>query len=208
MSKNWPRTVELAHRQHDVAALRPAARRGRQRAPDHQCDELVLGHLRSRHRGDALPVAHHAHPVGDLHDLDQPVRHVDDADALRLEPLEQAEQVADLVVGQRRGRLVEHEDLDLPRQRLGDLHELALRRAEVAHDGIGRKLQMEVVGELRDGCVHGAPIEQNAAADDLMAEEDVVGHAHRHDEVGFLIDDADAERVAVRRGQGVEGFRR
>ncbi|MFO1055584.1 MAG: hypothetical protein U1E53_01305 [Dongiaceae bacterium] len=57
--------------------------------------------------GDVPAVAQHGDAVGDAADLAHPVGDVDDADAVRLGLLDQAEQAGRLALGQRGGRLVE-----------------------------------------------------------------------------------------------------
>ena len=97
-----------------------------QRATHHQADQIVGRHLRHRARLDRLAVAQHGHAVGDARQLLEPVRDVDERDALRLELRDEREQRGDLAVGQRRGRLVHHDQPRLAHQALRDLGELLL----------------------------------------------------------------------------------
>ena len=68
------------------------ARRGRalgidvlQVAPDHQLDQIIHRHIGDLPGADVAPVFEHGDLIGQLKDFPQPVRNVDDADALRLE---------------------------------------------------------------------------------------------------------------------------
>ncbi len=74
------------------------------------------------------PVAQHGDAVDDLRHLVETVRDVDDADAGSLQVVDHLEQQSRLLLGERGGRLVHDEHFGVQRQRLGDLHHLALRR--------------------------------------------------------------------------------
>ena len=84
----------------------------------------------ARARRDGLAVAQHGDAIGDGKDLLEAVRDVDDADAVRLEQRDDAEQALDLALGQRRRRLVHDDDLRVGADRLGDLDDLLLGHAE------------------------------------------------------------------------------
>ncbi len=80
-------------------------------AADHQLDDRVVG-LRAGGEGlDVAAVAEHRAVVGQLGDLVHAVRDVDDRHALRLELLEQREDLGDVGGRQRRGRFVEDQNL-------------------------------------------------------------------------------------------------
>ena len=77
-------------------------------------------------RGPA--VLEHRDPVADVADLLEPVRDVDDRDALRGQVADDPEQVGHLVVGQHRARLVHDEQPGVLGQRPGHAHDLLGRR--------------------------------------------------------------------------------
>ena len=82
-------------------------------------------------------------------------RHVDDRDTLVAQPPDEPEQPLDLLVGERRGRLVEGEDPDAGLERAHDLDELALGRRElVAHQrsSAGRSRSRSAAGRRRPAC--------------------------------------------------------
>ena len=81
-----------------------------QLAADHQAHDLVLGQLRRRAHRDEPAVAQDGHPVGEAQDLAQAVADVDDGHALVAQAADEREQALDLLVGQRRGGLVEGQD--------------------------------------------------------------------------------------------------
>ena len=82
---------------------------------------------------DESPVAEHRHLVGDLEQLVHFVGDVDDACALSLERADDPEQVLDLAIRQRRGRLIHDQDVGIVRDGLGDLDHLPVGDREVAH---------------------------------------------------------------------------
>ena len=102
--------------------------------------------------------------VGDLLDLVELVADDDRRDALPLEVQDQVEQVIGVLVVERRRRLVEDEQLDALRQRLGDLDELLLADADV-HDLGGRVLlQTDAREQLRRLQVGLVPVDEADAA--------------------------------------------
>ena len=103
-----------------------AARAAADDVGDHRF-QRELGH---RRRDDMLAVAQDRGAVGDAEDLVHAVRDVDDGDALAAQLADIVEQALDLVARQRRGRLVEHQDLAGLRRRLDDLGQLAVAGAE------------------------------------------------------------------------------
>ena len=81
--------------QHHVAERHGSLREDRrQLAADHQADQLGAVDLGHRPRADERAVAQDGHAVGDLRQLLEPVRDVDDADALPPQLADDAEQVA------------------------------------------------------------------------------------------------------------------
>ena len=76
-------------------------------AADHQADDAFLVGVGGRSDIDQLAVAQHRDAVGELDDLVQPVGDVDHRHAIGAQPADNREQALRLVLGQRRGRLVE-----------------------------------------------------------------------------------------------------
>jgi hypothetical protein len=83
--------------------------------------------------------------VRHLHDLAQLVGDQDDRLALRLQSLEDAEQVVGLGRGQHARRLVEDQDVGLAVERLQDLHPLLVADADLLDQRIGIDVQLVVV---------------------------------------------------------------
>ena len=95
------------------------------------------------HARDAA-ILHDRDPVRDLEDLRHAMRDVDDRDALRGEAPDDPEQVAALVDGQRRGGLVEDQELELVRQPLGDLDHLLLTGRQPGHGRARVEVDLEI----------------------------------------------------------------
>ena len=88
-------------------------------------------------------------------------------------------------------RLVEDQQLHVLGERLRDLHELLLADAELTDRGrrvLAQAHPLQQLGRLGVGLV---PVDQ-PAADDLVAEEQVLRHRQGRDEGEFLMDDDDA----------------
>ena len=95
-----------------------------------------------------VAVAQHGDVVADADQLLQPVRDVDDRDALRLEVGDHLEQHLDLGRAKRRGRLVHDQDRGVERHRLGDLDQLLLADPQVLHQHVGPDAGLQPIQEL------------------------------------------------------------
>ena len=104
----------------------------RRLAADDQQDRLVGRRLRDDALAGDLAVAQHDHAVGDLEHLVEPVRDVDHADAAARAGAAAREQPRDLVGGQARGRLVEHQHFGVGGERARDGDQRFLGAAEVS----------------------------------------------------------------------------
>jgi hypothetical protein len=93
---------------------------------DHELDQLAGRHGADLPGGDQLAVLEHAHPVGQLEHLGQPVGDVEHGEAAVDQLAHPGEQRGHLRGGQRGGRLVQHQDARPVGERLGDLHILLL----------------------------------------------------------------------------------
>jgi hypothetical protein len=85
-------------------------------AADHPLDDLVKGDFADRRDvANGLAVAQHDDAVGDLLNLLHLMRDVAHADAVLLELADDPEQLVHFLIGERRGRLIEHEDAGFER---------------------------------------------------------------------------------------------
>ena len=83
-------------------------------AAEHCGEHLAARGARRLEQAGVPPVAKHGDAVGDLEDLVEVVRDVDDRDRLLLEPADDAEDELRLLLGERGGRLVHDQDARPP----------------------------------------------------------------------------------------------
>ena len=174
----------------------PRGKIARQFAAHHQLNHLAPGDSVDRPLAHVAAVAEHHHPVGNRNHLFQPVGDGDDADPLPSEVADDVEQSRGLVTGERRGRLVHHDDPGIERKRLGDLDELLLRRREPSAGHV------EVDVHAQPGEEFCRPLPLLAAGDEarprlLLAEEDVLHGGQPGNERELLVHDGHARRPRV-----------
>src|SRR5262245_45574879 len=102
---------------------------------------------------------------------------------------------------ERRRGFVQDEQLRLDRQRLRDLDDLAFGQTEVFDRRVGRYLQLELIEQFLRPSVKPSPIDQAERAEPprLAPDEDVFGDRQVRRETQFLMHQADAERLGLRR---------
>ena len=102
------------------------------RPADDQPQNLFLGSVGGRHGSAGLAVSQNGDAVGDALHFRQPMRDVDDCRSVPRDRADAVEEAFALGPREELGRLVEHEDLRLERERLGDLEQLPVRNTELA----------------------------------------------------------------------------
>src|SRR5882762_937034 len=108
-----------------------------------------------------------------------------------LEVADDLEQPGSLPVGERRGRLVHHQQPDVGEQRLGDLDHLLYRGGEQPDFYVEVDAHVQVVEELERLPPHrGAVEERRAAPEDLAAEEEVLDRF----QIGIIVELLEDER--------------
>ena len=110
---------------------------------------------------------------------------------------DQVEKVVGVLVVEGRGGLVEDEQLDALRQRLGDLDQLLLADADVADLGGRVLLETDAGEELRGLLIGLVPVDEAERALDLVVEEDVLRDGEVGTQSELLVDDDDALGLAV-----------
>ncbi len=145
---------------------------------------------------DVHAVAQHRHPVGDGKDLVEPVADVDDADPAPLQIANDLEQARDLVRGERRGRLVHDQDAGLEGQRLGNLDELLLRRAESPAGNVQIDRGTQSPKQLRRPGAFPL-MGHESRTRNLLPEKNILIGGQARDEIEFLVDDRDAGAARV-----------
>ena len=198
--------IQVAHLEYDLVVR---GRGGRavaleQGAADHHCDDGLHAGGRGRHRVDVLAVAHHGYAVGDSLELVHLVRDVDDADPVAFELADDAEEVIDFRVVQRRGGLIHDEHPGFERQGLGDFHHLLLGHGEFADQGVRIQVQMQAVEDLPSVLLHFPIVDEQAEAPaGFAADEDVLRDAAVVHQVELLMNDADAEILRGSRARDI-----
>ncbi len=139
-------------------------------------------------RADGLAVAEHRELVGDLEQLVHLVRDVDDALALLAQLANDAEQMVDFDIAQRRRRLIHDEHLGVERHGLRDLDHLAACHRQRAHFGLRVDVDRQPGEQRLRAPAQFGVIDQAAAVPGLAPNPDVLGHGHVRHQVQFLMD--------------------
>ncbi len=160
-------------------------------AADHHLDQGLGAELGALEHPGIAAVAQHRDPVGQLVDLGHAVADVDQRDALGAQLADQREQPLGLARREGRGRLVEHQDLGPGVQGAGDLDQLLLGDRQRADRGLGPERRAQALEHRPAAGGHRLAVDQ-AAAVQLGAEMDVLGHAQVGGEAELLVDDRDA----------------
>jgi len=173
-------------------------------AADHHGDHLVPGDLPAVPRGHRAAVAEHGDAVGDGEDLLQAMADVDHRDAAGAQGAEKLEETSGVRLGERRGGLVENEDLGVLGQGLGDLDHLLLPDAQLL-DGT-RLVDLEAHEVERPPGLgpHRIPPHE-ARARGQAAENEVLGHRELGHEGELLGDEGDAVLLGGVQGAEVDG---
>ena len=119
------------------------------RPADHEAHQVRLAHLGGLAFADLLAVAQADPAVGDAEDLVELVADEEDGAAFVLELLDQLEQLADLVAGQRRGRLVHDDDIGLVAECPGNLDHVLLRHRELLEQCLGGEVGVDALEQRR-----------------------------------------------------------
>ena len=133
-------------------------------------------------------------PVRDLEDVVHVVRHEHDAEALLAEALDEVEHLAGLRDAERRGRLVEDDELGVPHDRLGDGDRLPLAAGQAGDrlaDGADRR-DRQVGERLGRPLLHVDLVEPAEPVELLTAQEHVLDDVQVVGEREVLVDDLDA----------------
>ena len=141
----------------------------------HEIGEIDIGDPPG---GDEISIAQHRVLVGNLEHLGQAVGYVDDAGAVRRKRADRLEQQFRLGTADRRGRLVHDEDVAAITDRLGDLDELGLRKAQRTHVGGRLDMEPQPLQQLGGHGVQSAIVDDATRAARLAAEEQVLRHRH------------------------------
>ena len=149
-------------------------------------------------RGDDEPaVPKDRDPIAQLEDFLEPVVHEQDPDPACARLASDDEQAVDLVRGERRGGLIEHQDSGVDREGTGDLDELLIGHRETADRRGHIEADAQLVEQRIRRSPHRTPVDRPESADRLVSEEHVLGNREVGEEARLLVDDRDAERTGL-----------
>ena len=165
--------------------------------------DMSLGRI-SRHDRAAIE---NDQPVGDLVDMGEIVLDVDAGAAGRLDAPDEVDDLAHLGDAQRRGRLVEHDEIGVEMHRAADRDALALAAGEIADGRIDRDagaakaddVDQDLVGEL----FLALDVDEAETVGDLPPDEEVAPQRLLLGERLVLVDGLDRE--IMRHAHGIVG---
>ena len=109
--------------------------------PHHQLDHRVVGDLVSLQRACIFSVAKNRYAVGQFFDFSQPMRNVDDTDALLFQIANHFKKGVRFALGKTAGRLVHDQNTGVYRKCFGNLNQLLQTDRQLADFNIGFDLQ-------------------------------------------------------------------
>ena len=155
--------------------------------------------------GDNAAVAQHCHLVGDLLNLRQPMRNIEDAHALGTDIGNDLEQCPGLDRRERSGRFVEDHHAVRNQKYLGYLDELTLRDGKTSHYDVRIDVGTEIAYCLTRALVHCAIVDHHALGQ-LPAEIHILGDREIGRKKDFLVNQDDAAPLRVDRSRQRHGF--
>ncbi len=163
------------------------------RAADHHAHDLLLRRVLQQSLAHHLAIAEDRVAVGDAVDLVELVGDEQDRLPLRLQEVDQIEQVLNFLVGQGCRRLVHDDDLGIDRKRARHRHQMLVGDGQVLQLGVGRDMAGADFRKKRPGArIHSPPVDQAERGAGRMAEEDVFRNRQLVEENSFLVNRVDA----------------
>ena len=142
--------------------------------------------------GLEFAVAQDGDHIAYRHQLFQPVGDIDDGDPLAGQLADHPKQDLHLGFAERRGRLVEDQNVGVLRQRLGDLNQLLLPHLQVANQLARRDGLIEAFQQRRGAGLLLRLVDRRHALLQLPAKEDVFRHVEVLKQVQLLVHHANA----------------
>ena len=163
------------------------------RAAHHHLDDGVLVGLFEQPRAHQFAVAEHRVAVGDAVYLVELVADEQHGLAVFLQQLDQDEQVLDLLVGERRGRLVHDHHIGIDRHGARHPDQVLVGDAEVLQPMVGVDMRgAHVVEHLAGLAAHLAPVDGLEAGARGVSQKDVLGHRQFVEQHRLLVNGGDA----------------
>ena len=165
----------------------------------HHLDDFIACYLGRKFRADIFPVPEYRHFVGDVEQLVHFVGDVNDAYAFGFQVADDAEEMRDFLVGQRRGRLVHNQHIGFKRYCLGDLDHLAVGDGEVFHLRFRIEIDVQFIKQFLRFCAHRRMIDKAETVERLAADPDVFGYRHIWHQVQLLMNHGYAALQCIQR---------
>ena len=194
------RQRDVLQRQSDLSCRRRLGLRDRAGRPDHLLDHPFDRDVLDQRVRLVSTISQDGHVVANSQNLFEPVRDVDDGDAVRLEIADDAEQDFHLRRAEGGGRFVHDQDVDIGGEGFRDLNDLLLANAQV----VGERRRFDRLFQARKQgprLVHLArSVDMESETGRRIDEAEVFGDTEIRAEVQFLKDDSDAvtSRIANR----------
>ncbi|MNX85707.1 hypothetical protein D3C86_1175570 [compost metagenome] len=166
----------------------------------HHADDVITRHIGGSVSADIFAVAENRELVGDLEQLVHLMGDVDDADAALPEITNDAEEMLDLALRQRRCRLVHDENVGIVGNRLGDLDHLTACHRKLTNTGFRIEIDTQPLKQGLGAAIHFAVINEAQPVFRLAADPDVFRNRHVSHQVQFLMDHGDAVLQRIERG--------
>jgi len=145
--------------------------------------------------------------VGQLEDLVETVRDIQERHALRLQAEDDIEQRLGLHPVEGGGGLIQNQQAAVVDQRLADLHDLLLANLQAPHGLPGRQVPgLQPLQNPRRFRFHRAEIEQPQGGPDLTAQQHVVGNTAIRQQVEQLVDGRHATLEGISGGLRIVGL--
>ena len=147
---------------------------------------------------DELTVTDDGDRVGDLRDLVQLVRNIDNDDILLFQLADHVEQAGHLMRSQSGGGFIKHQDTRPEAHGLGDLNDLTLPHAQVRDEPMRLDVGLHFLQEQLRLLVRRIPVDQTAALRQT-AEKNILCDSQPWDQAHLLIYDGDPLPVRLTR---------
>ena len=154
-----------------------------ERPTDHHLNQPGAADLADLLRADNLPVLQDGDIVGDLEDLVEPVRDVNNRDAQLDQRTNNREQAVEFLSGQNCRRLVHDDEIGVLRQGLGDLDHLLAGDGQIADVRRGREPNAEPLEQVGAFFGHPPHVDDAESIARLTAEENILADGHELDEI-------------------------
>ncbi|KAG0931262.1 hypothetical protein G6F31_016827 [Rhizopus arrhizus] len=144
--------------------------------PDHAAHQRIRRQARQRGAEYVAAVAQDGAAVAVLEDLGHAVADIDDADALRFQIVQHAEEGGGFHFGQRRRGFIQDQDFAVQGQRFGDFDQLLAGYAQVVHAQARVDLLPQPCQHLGGARIQAGEVHPGARPGGDLGHEDVLGY--------------------------------